>query len=215
MGLLCTCPAATEIQDIYLDSCPETVGQIQKIIFQRRYSSGTTENKFVIGTNNPNILATWTTVLTASDGTKAQVTPFVNDPTSTPGGPRTFGGGNATLGGVEIVVGREASTFEGVFHYVSQRTIDDLKDLQCEVLGVYFIDEHGQIIGRTDDKSSPTDFLPIPISPKTLFIGDKGFGGLENPDTNAIRFQMPPNWSDKLHIIAPATGFDPLSEISN
>lgn len=214
MGLLCTCPAASEIQDIYLDSCPETVGQIQKVIFQRLYSTGTTKNSFTIATANPNLQASWTTLFAASDGTKPQITPYIQNPTTTAGGPRTFGGGNATLGGSEIIVGVEPTTFEAEFHYVTQRTIDDLKELMCEVLAVYFIDEHGQIIGITDDKSSPTLFYPVPIVKNTLFVGDKSFGGLENPDVNALRFQMAPNWSDKLHIVTPSD-FDALTDLAN
>jgi hypothetical protein len=50
---ICTCPLGAEISDITIPSCPEYLGQIQKVIFQRTYSSGSTENKFVVASTDP------------------------------------------------------------------------------------------------------------------------------------------------------------------
>lgn len=211
MGILANCPPAAELPDIGTDECPESVGQIQKIVYQRVFSTGSTKNKFVIGTANPNVLASWTPLLAASDGTKVVPSPFVQAPNTETGAARTYGGGNDTLGGIEINIGREPTSFTGNFLAVKQAIIKAMKQYQGENVGVYLIDEYGQIIGLTDDPDSPTDFLPIPI--KGLFIGDKNFGGLEEADMNTISWYFLPNWSDNLHIVAPATGFDPLNEI--
>lgn len=210
MSLLCTCPAATAIPDIVLEDCPEGVGQIQKLLFQRVYSAAGTKNSFTIASANPNLKASWTPKLAASDGTKVVQTPFISGPTVEPGAARKYGGGNATIGGIEVIVGREPTNFSAMFLTTSQVSIKDLKAFMCENVGVFFIDENGVIIGISDDVDNPTKFYPIPI--QGLFIGDKKFGGLEEPDSNVIEFGLYPNWSDNLLIVTP-TDFDALTEL--
>ena len=211
MGLLCTCPVAAEPSDIYIDSCPEQVGQIQKIVFQR-LKNGTVKNKFTIASANPNAIASWTPLLAASDSTKVVQTPFLSEPTTTPGDPLTYGGGNATINGVEIVVGRNSTLFEGKYLNTSQRSIKAMKDYQCEEIACYLVDEHGRIWGLADDNASATEFYPIPIQNNTLFVGDKNLGGFDNPDDNMIRFYFAPNWSDELYSVTP-TDFDALNDL--
>jgi len=213
MGLLCTCPVAAELPDVTISTCPESLGQIQKLLFQRKFASAGTRNFVVVGTNNPNLQATWTPLLAASDNTKVIVSPYIQGPTVEAGGPRTFGGGNNTLGGIEVITGREPTTFEAMFHNMSQQAIKDLKAFMCEELQVYFIDEFGRIIGESDDIDSPVNFQGIPIANNSLFVGDKSLGGLEEPDMNMIRFQMLPNWSDNLSIVTPSD-FEALTDLA-
>jgi hypothetical protein len=210
MALLCACPAAAAIPDIELEDCKESIGQIQKILFQRVYSAAGTLNSFTIASANPNLLASWTPKLAASNGTKVVQTPFLSGPTTEPGAARKYGGGNATLGGIEIIVGREPTTFTAMFLETSQISIKDMKAFMCENVGVFFIDEFGRIIGKSDDIDTPTIVYPIPIN--GLFIGDKKFGGLEEPDSNTLEFGLYPNWSDDLYVITP-TDFDALTEL--
>jgi hypothetical protein len=208
--MLCTCPLGSEITDIFIDTCPEEVGQIQKILVQRVFSAAGVKNSLTIASANPNVLATWTPLLAASNSTKVVQTPFLTNPVVEPGAPRTFGGGNATLGGVEIIVGREPTQFTAAFLSASQRTIKDLKEIMCETIGVYLIDEYGRIIGISNDIANPTIFYPIPVH--GFFVGDKKLGGLEEPDMNMIQFSFYPNWSDNLHIVTP-TNFDALTAL--
>jgi len=210
MGLLINCPPAAEIADIPIEACPESVGQIQKIVFQRIESVAGTKNEHVIGTLDPATKAAWTPLLAASDGTKVVQTPYVQAPTTEPGAARTFGGGNETLGGIEIIIGTEPTAFTGMFNQVPQKTIKAIKKYYGEAVGVYFVDEFGRIIGKSDDSAAPTKFMPIPIM--GLFVGDKNFGGLEGVDQNAINFKMLPNWSDDLHIVTP-TDFNALTDL--
>lgn len=214
MGLLCACPKSTEITDIPNPECLESVGQIQKIVFQRLYSETAGElNSFTIASTNPNVLATWTTVLTASDNTKVQCTPYISAPVVEPGAARETGGGNESVGGIAEIIGREPTTFTGMLKRAPQSVIAALKTYQCENVGVYLIDEFGRIIGLTDSLTSPTKFYPIPIA--GLFIGDKKLGGLEEVDSNSIAFKFLPNWSDKLHIVTPVTAFNALSALNS
>ena len=209
---LCTCPAAAALTSIPAASCPESFGQIQKIAFQRLRKADGTKNSF---TSSASILlkASWTAKMAAADGTKIVISPYIQAPSQEAGSPRTFGGGNETLGGVEIVIGREPSTFTGVIRSVPQNVIKALKALQCEAqadnLGVFLFDENGAI-ECVQDENVATTFYPIPI--RSLFIGDKAHGGLEAPDSNAIQFTFLPNYSDNLKISVP-TDFNPLTDL--
>ena len=212
MALLCGCPAAAAITSPSLQACFEDIGQIQRLLFQRKYSTGTTLNSFTIASANPNVLASWTPLLAAVDGTKVVQTPYIQGVEMTAGEPVTFGGGNDTLGGIETIVAVDPSTFNASFHRRSQIEIDNMKALMCEVLSVYFIDEYGRIIGLANDNGTPTTFRGFPMAEGTMFIGDKVFGGRTAPDMNALRFQLLANWSDDLYVVTP-TNFNPLDNL--
>lgn len=208
----CKCPAATAITSIPAITCPESFGQIQKVAFQRIYSSGSTKNSFTT-LADIKLLASWTALLSAADSTKIVVSPYIEAPTAEAGAARTFGGGNESLNGVEEIIGREPTPFNAVIRKAPQSVIKAIKDLQCESavhnLGVYLFDELGNI-GAIQDKSTPTTYYPIPV--QSFFVGDKTLGGLEAPDSNAISWSFQPNWSDDLAIVVP-TDFNPLTDL--
>lgn len=209
---ICKCPASTALADIPAVTCTESFGQIQKVAFQRIYSSGTTKNSFT-AQSAIDKKASWTALTSAADSTKIVLSPYIQAPTSEPGAARTFGGGNETLGGVEEVIGREPTTFSAVLRRIPQNVIKALKELQCESwadnLGVYLFDDNGNIEALRDE-ATPTTYYPIPI--RALFIGDKNHGGLEEPDSNAISWSFLPNYSDNIAIIAP-DDFNPLTDL--
>lgn len=209
--LLCTCPAAAALTTIPAAGCAENFGQIQKIAFQRLKKADGTVNKFATA-NDIKLLASWTALMAAADGGKIVISPYIQAPTQEGGDARTYGGGNDTLGGVEIVIGRNPSTFNAVVRSVKQSVIKAMKALQCEAqadnLGVFLFDENGAI--ECIKGTGADDCLPIPI--RSLFIGDKVHGGLEAPDSNNISFTFLPNYSDDLTIVAP-TDFNPLTDL--
>lgn len=200
--------------DIPVTNCPESFGQIQKVAFQRLRKSDGEKNKFEtsVGIGKK---ASWTPLLSADDDTKVVISPYIQAPTAEAGAPRTFGGGNETLGGIEEIVGREPTSFTGVMRKLPQKVIKAMKDLQCESwgenLGVYLFDENGAI-GAIQDPTTATTYYPIPI--RSLFIGDKTLGGYEAPDSNNIQWAFLPNWSDDLAIVAPED-FNPLTDLIN
>lgn len=208
MTLVCACPVGAAIPSVTLSSCPEIIGQVQKIIIMRIYSSGTTKNGFVIASANPNLLASWTPKLAASDGTKVIQSPFIEAPQFEAGAARKTGGGNNSLGGVQRVIGAEPSSFKGVITNSVQSVIKSLKSLMCEKIGVVYVNEQGQMICKKDS----TGLIAQPIPIHAFFVGDKKIGGLEEDDTNAIEFSMYPNWSDDLYVITP-TNFDALNDL--
>jgi hypothetical protein len=206
MALLCTCPPDAAIADIPLENCPESMGQIQKAIFQRVFSAPDTRNTIA----NPKVLASWTPLLAASNGTKVVQSPYLQSSETEAGAALTYGGGNETLGGIELVIGKEPTSFTANILHTQQKTIKALKKLACETLGVWLVDENGNIGCLADDPDNPTAYMPIPIH--SMFIGDKTFGGLESPDMNVISWNKMPNWSDNFVMVKP-TDFNALTDL--
>lgn len=212
MGLNCGCPAGAHLADLKIAECKESFGQIQKVIIQRKHGSAGVLN--AIPADEIVTKTAMAALASASDGTKIIISPFIQNPTTTPGAARTFGGGNQTLGGVEIVIGREPTTFEGVIYQEQQVTIKTLKSYSCEEIGVYLIDENGNIGAIADDPEKPTEYSPIPV--RSFFVGDKTLGGFEEPDSNAISWSFLPNWSDDLVIIKQTEmDYNPLTDLVN
>lgn len=208
MGLNCGCPAGAHLTDLSIPDCKESMGQVQKVIFQRIYSAAGTKNTIA----DPKLKASWTALMSAANGTKCIVSPYIQGPTTEPGAARTWGGGNDSLGGMTIVIGAEPTTFSGNIYQESQSVIKVLKSYMCENIGVYLIDENGRIGCIADDPASPTAYSPIPIN--SFFVGDKNLGGFDAPDGNAISWSFPPNWSDNFVMVTP-TDFNPLTDLAN
>lgn len=216
MGLNCGCPAGTHLADLEIAECKESLGQIQKIIIQRIYASNGEKNAILVADIKSK--AAMAALAAAADGTKIIISPYIQNPTTTPGEARTFGGGNQTLGGVEIVIGREPTTFEGVIYQELQSTIKTLKEYSCEEIGVYLIDENGNIGALSSSVNTGQTMKPgyAPIPVRSFFVGDKNLGGYEEPDSNSIRWSFLPNWSDDLVIIKQSEmDYNPLTDLVN
>lgn len=203
-----TCPPKASVESIPEDVCPQNIGQVQKFGLQREKTAGVAN---WIPIADAELLATYTALKAAADGTKMQFTPFFGEPNSEAGDARKFGGGNTTPGGVEFVIGRNPSTFTGAFQRLKQSIVKAMKTYEGEKdLRVLLLNEFGWIIGETDDPDAPTMFRGLAI--QSFFVQDLTLGGFENVDQNNFEWQFKPNWSDNLHIIVPQ--FDPLSSLS-
>ena len=211
MGLNCGCPAGKHLNDLEIAECKESFGQIQKVIITRIFSSTGTKNKLPKATIKTK--ATMMPLFAVSNGTKLIVSPYIQNPTTEPGEARTFGGGNQTLGGIEIVIGRGPTNFTGIIYQEAQSIIKTLKSYSCEKIGVFLIDENGNI-GAIDSDGTGTNYEPIPVD--KFFVGDKNLGGYEEPDSNAISWSFYPNWSDNLVLIkADTLDYNPLTDLVN
>ena len=209
MGLNCGCPAGAHLEDLTIPDCKESLGQIQKVLIQRVYKAAGTLNTI----SDPETKASWTALLSAADGTKVIVSPYIQGPTTEPGAARTWGSGNEVLGGVPKVIGREPTGFSGNIYEEAQSVIKTLKSYQCEQIAVYLIDEYGNIGCLSAAGDGTTDSVKgIPV--QGFFVGDKNLGGLEAVDGNAISWNFMPNWSDDLVIVKPE-GFNPLTDLAN
>lgn len=205
MALNCNCPPSASLPDIPLSDCPEEFGQIQKLIFQRIKKDDGSANTIA----DPTVLATWTPLLAAADGTKVVQSPIIANPTSTPGAARTYGGDNTTPGGVTLYTGSEESTLTYEILRSAQETIKAMDDLACENFGIYLVDQFGRMGMLSDGEATPT-YSPVPVS--AYFAGDKMFGGLAEPDKNAVEMRFAPLIMRDFVIITP-TDFNALTDL--
>jgi hypothetical protein len=203
MAGLCTCPRPAAITDISSFNCEEYIGQIQGVMIQRQGQS------IVVATDNPELKATWSSLAVANDDSKVQLIPLLDNPTFEVGSPREYGGGNQTRGGVVRILGSNTTTFTADLVNVPQSVIKEVKAQGCEKLQIYFINESGQIIGKTN--TGDTEFSGF--SAQTFFVGDKNPGGYDSVDINQMTISLEPNWSDNLKIYTP-TDFDPRDGIT-
>lgn len=212
MSLICQCPAAAAIATIPNVTCPENFGQIQKVAFQRLRKADGTRNSFT-ATAAITLKASWTALLSAADGSKVVVSPYINAPADSGGDARMTSGGNDDLGGIAEVLGGNPVQFDGSLRSIPQSVIKTMKALQCEAnagnLGVFLFDENGKI-EAIQDETTPTTYYPIPI--RALFIGSKIHGNFDAKDSNAISWQYPDNYSDDLAIVTPSD-FNPLTDL--
>lgn len=215
MSLICQCPAAAALTTIPNVVCPENFGQIQKVAFQRLRKADGNINQFDSNATTPTDifdLATWTPLLVAADGSKIVVSPYINAPADSGGDARMSSGGNDDLGGIPTVLGGNPVQFDGSLRSIPQSVIKVMKELQCEAaagnLGVFLFDENGKI-EAIDVNGDGSIFRPIPI--RALFIGSKIHGNYDAKDSNAISWQYPDNYSDKLAIVT--LNFNPLTDL--
>lgn len=219
MSLVCQCPAASALTTIPNVQCSENFGQIQKVAFQRLRKANGTINSFTGTTgsttpvDNIKLLASWTALLAAADGSKIVVSPYINAPADSGGDARMSSGGNDDLGGIAEVLGGNPVQFDGQLRSIPQSVIKVMKELQCEAnagnLGVFLFDENGNI-QAVRDQTTATTYYPIPI--RALFIGSLIHGNFDAKDSNAISWQYPDNYSDDLVIVKPSD-FNPLTDL--
>ena len=207
---LCGCVPGAEISDVANRATLQNFGEIQKLIVQRTYNSGVF-NSLTIGVNNPNIKATWSTLIAAADDTKVVTTPYIHGLKNEAGDPIQFGGPGETVGGVAQNIGKNPTSFEGMLYGAWQSTAAALEGWHCESLSVYFINECGDIAGVVDDPVTPTTFRGFPLADSTWYVSDKVMGGKTAPDSNKIQWSFLPNWSSGFGVI-DTTDFNPLTD---
>lgn len=203
------CPAATALTAIPAESCAKNFGQIQKVIFQRLYNGSTRNTITGVTTGTPAtsdaaLLASWTALKAATDGTKIVVSPFIENPADDGGDARTYGGGNETLNGIEQIIGSNPVNFSARMNGKEQSIIAAMKLLMCESLGnnlgVYLINEKGQIEGEVVSSTSTSKtWAPIPV--QKLFVSDKKHGNFDGPDYNDLSWAYAPGYSDNLDVL--------------
>ena len=183
-------------------TCGIRYGQVQKIAFTR------IGNLFSDSSNPITDLASWTAFLSAEDSTKIVVTPYVEAPTMEGGDEKTFGGGNATLDGIIMVLGSQPIRMSFALRNYPQTIISALKILtKIKDLGVFLFNDNGGIICLQEGGT----YLPIPI--RALFVGDLILSGRIQPDRNTMKFSFKSNYSDKLVVVKP--NFSPVNDLAN
>lgn len=213
MALICSCPAAASLPDVPNVACEETFGQIQKAAFMRLVKSNGTRNSFT-STDSILLKASWTAKLSAEDGEKIVVTPYIYAPADSGGEPRVSGGGNDDLGGIPTVLGEQPIQFQGQLRGIPQSVATALKELACEAnagnLGVFLFDENGRIEAIAGETTGT--YFPIPI--RGFYVGSKLHGNYDAKDYNLLQWNYAENYSDGLVILKP-TDFNPLTDLQN
>ena len=183
-------------------TCGIRYGQVQKIAFTR------IGNLFSNSSNPITDLTSWTAFLSAEDSTKIVVTPYVEAPTMEGGDEKTFGGGNATLDGIIMVLGSQPIRMSFALRNYPQTIISALKILmKIKDLGVFLFNDNGGIICLQEGDT----YQPIPI--RALFVGDLILSGRTQPDRNTMKFSFKSNYSDKLVVVKP--DFSPVNDLAN
>lgn len=197
-SLTVCCPAPSAVDGCVLtgllNPCPADVGQIQKIIFWRSGNTMTNATSAVDST-------VWAALAAITSGdTKAVVTSFLHNVELPPNEAHEYGGGNETRWGSPLRKGGSSPVFSANMLGEDQDFITIMKGWRCEALEVLFINEANQLI--YSDASTVSGF---PVVPNSFFVSDKGFGGQDDWDSNLIKFNLQPNWSDTLEISTATT----------
>lgn len=198
----CSCPAPASLLSVPIFDCKENLGQIQKLVFQRRQAgkvfteSGTTPNSI-------KNLASWDVFKAATDSKKVVATPFVEGFSIPSGEPITEGGGdNSTLDGAEIVLGAGSITSEGFFRSIPSKVAKALQALNCEGdLTVYMVNEYGQIIAE-EVGGVAGDYRGFPVN--FVWVGDTSNEGKNTHDKTPVRMNFMAGWRSNLKLVTPA-----------
>lgn len=205
LSLLCTTIGA-EIAT--LGSTCQNLGEIQRVGFQRIFSTGSTKNKFTTTTGL--LKANWETAIAADDGTKITMSSALyGEEKITPGDAREDA---VALGGIPEIMGSAPTAFAAQIVKEHQKWIERLKTYASENIGVWLFDEHGQVGCLVDDQDNPTEYYPIPI--KGMFVGDLATGNYNRNQYNTLMWKFLPNWSDKFVTFLP-TDFNPVTDLVN
>lgn len=206
----CACPPSAALTAIPENECGLNIGQIQKIMFQRKQATASPTIPVVA---DAALLATWTALKAAVNDTKVVVSPFCEE-VVVPRGTFVKEGGddNTTLNGTAIIVGAGQIPVVGVFRSLATTVIRALKKLNCETvagLTVFFINEEGKIFGVSTGDAT-TDFRGIPIY--SFGVADAGAEGLNTHDKSPFEFGLKYGWRDRLIAVTP-TDFDALVDL--
>ncbi len=210
--MACNCPLPTALTAIDATACPEELGQIQRVWFVR---AGNVIWDTVTPANNvpatitgqlPSVVAGWNTLTAAADSTKVVLAPlFGGDIIITPGDAITQGGNdNSTLNGQTYFVSFPDSTFTGRFDQLTATQTSQLKELICEDLEVYFINEDGDIIGKRDGDT----WLGFAVT--NVALQSRNVQGFATRDSNILSFQINADWDTEFEKQTP-TDFNALT----
>lgn len=201
----CNCPKTASISDIDPNTCPEDLGQFQRIAVVRkgavRFDTVTPANNIpaTITGLDPTTEAPWTVLRAAADDSHVVFTPLMSDPITEPGEEKTFGGGdNTTRNGITYHLGFDPTTFTCRYDYLTALQTKQMKELKCEDLEVFFVNDEGKLLGRRDgDIWRGFDIIGVPT------LQSRSVGGFAAIDSNLFRFQMRDDWDTVFEKLTP------------
>lgn len=191
----CSCPAGN-FPTVSASACKWNFGQVQKYIIAKKGTISLAKATDVAKKSS------WTAL------TDKFVTPYVSAPTAGGGDVRTFGGGNETPGGIEIILGANPTTMTHILRNVDPAVLASMKGAMCFDLEVIAINGNGDLLAGTDG----TNIVGLPI--QSFFVSDIILGGFDTPDGANMQFAFPENWSDIATIVKKSDlEFNPLTDL--
>lgn len=200
-----TCPLAA-LNTVAYNACRVLFGKDARFIFQRLDDAN---NVFANGVNGIELEASWTAPPDAADDTKTVVSPILED-VQWPEPDMLTDGENPD--GAEIVVGSGPQHVTAVIRNPTKEEKIALRALAQEAnLTVYRVDNNGNFGCRVVG----SDHYGIKISTQTFAAKGPFKAGSSRGDQSKmmIQFALPENWFDTFAVVAPASTFDPLTEI--
>ncbi len=214
--MACNCPIATALTTITPNSCPTELGQIQRAWFVRKgqviwdtATAGVANVPGTIAGDVVTVIQGWNVLKIALDDTKVVFAPlFGGDITIAPAEAITQGGNdNSTLNGQTYFVAFPDSAFSARYDQLTATQTGELKELVCEDLEVYLINEDGDIIG---DASTTGTFKGFDVS--NVALQSRNVQGFATRDSNIMSFQMDADWDTVFEKQTP-TDFNALTGI--
>jgi hypothetical protein len=213
----CNCPKPTALTPITATTCPEEIGQIQRVWFVRKgFVFWDTVDPVTGGSlpvsiqpNLPTASAGWTTLKGLSDDNKVVFPPlFGGDIVIEAGEAITQGGNdNSTLSGKTFHIAFAPSTFGARYDQLTATQTLELKALICEELEVYLINSDGAIIGNRVVGSD----LWTGIAVDNVALGGRSVQGFAVKDSNLMSFQLDADWDTTFEKQIPVAPFNPLT----
>ena len=199
----CECPRAAEIADIPNFECADNIGQVQRIILQRRQNTPSFPTFTGGAAGSAELFASWTPLFAAGDASKVQITPFTENIIIPMVEAINEGGDdNTTIDGAPVVVGGTTPLVTGNFRGLTGDIEEALQAYNCEGeagnLTAFLINEFGKVIGVTRDG---TDFTGIDIA--SWFVGNRGTEGKNANDKTMLQFSLRFGWSNRLKFVTP------------
>lgn len=192
LSVCCPAPSVLPSNSTSANPCPSEFGQIRKLIFWRR-------GNVLDAVASATVATIWTALLTATDDTKAVVTPTLTCiiPLSES---REAGSASEVPDGIPISLGSNPVKAEGTIWQAGQDVITLLKDLTCEDVDVLFINESNQLGYRLTTDSEVAGF-----NAESVFFTDMAAGSFDEGTRNGHSFYLKPNWSDGFRITTETT----------
>ena len=209
----CNCPGASAITAVDPTTCPEDLGQWQRVaVFRKggiRFDTVDPLNNVpaTISGDVPEEEAAYIVLKAAIDDSKIIFLPlFGGDPISTPGDENTFGGNdNSTLNGAIYHEGFNPDTFTARYDQLTATQTAQLRLMACEDLEVLFVNDEGKIqFEREGDVLKGIDIVG------RATLAGRNVNGHATRDGNVFKFQMPHGWDEKFEKVTP-TDFNALT----
>ena len=202
--ITCLCPELTAITTIPAQTCGENIGQIVKVLFQRKQVTPSFPTRAGAGAGDAGVLASWTALKAAVAGTKIQSTPYMENAVVPPAEMQFEGGGtNETLDGQPIPTMPSPIQVTGRFRSLPADIFTALETYNCELnLSVYLVNGDGVIWGWKPATGSGTTFQGIDIGRWT--ITDGGNEGYGTYDLTPFAFSLRYGWRKRLVAVKPA-----------